>query len=177
MVRGAYSIYSRFLGRLVSTSVLTRLKRKGFNIECMVDTRVRFRRSTTSAWPLLSSIDEKSNQLWKLPRSLNMSGSRKCSSDHSSVMLFCNGVPVIRSLFAELYVRSSLMSLQFMFFRRCPSSFCHLSFCTVLMCRQGGLRNIPQRYTSIDIGKGTSGRSYRSRMRYRQPESPRSSDP
>ena len=93
----------------------------------MVDTRVRFWRSTTSPRLLLSSIDEKSNQPWKLLRSLKMSGSRKCNSDHSSVMLFCNGVPVIRSLFAELYERSSLMRRQFMFFKRCPSSYRYVS--------------------------------------------------
>lgn len=95
-------MYSRFLGSEVSTSVLTRLRRKGFKIECIVDTRDRFRRSIVSAWPFLSSIDEKSNQLEKLSRSLKISGSRKCRSDQSSVMLFCNGVPVMSSLLAEL---------------------------------------------------------------------------
>lgn len=111
-------MYSRFFGKAVSTSDLTRRRRKGFRIECMVETSVRFRRSMTSVCPLLSSIEEKSNQLWKLLRSLKISGSRKCNSDHSSVMLFCSGVPVISSRFAELYERSSLMSLQFIFFRR-----------------------------------------------------------
>jgi hypothetical protein len=49
-------------------------------------------------------------------------GSKKFSSDHSSLRLFCKGVPVMRRRVADVNVLSSRKSFESKFFMRCPSS-------------------------------------------------------
>jgi len=48
--------------------------------------------------------------------------SRKCSRHHSSFMLFCSGVPVMRHLLRKDQVDSSWYSADCLFFRRWASS-------------------------------------------------------
>mmetsp|Transcript_39258 Transcript_39258/g.65948 ORF Transcript_39258/g.65948 Transcript_39258/m.65948 type:complete len:226 (-) Transcript_39258:17-694(-) len=120
----AYRITSFLRGRLVSTSALIRRNRKGRRMECSLDTASRRRSASTSVWDCseVPATSEKSNQLWNWPRLLKTSGRIKCSSDHSSLRLFCSGVPDSSSLLAVGMLRSSRISMQLLFFSRWPSS-------------------------------------------------------
>mmetsp|Transcript_21437 Transcript_21437/g.53853 ORF Transcript_21437/g.53853 Transcript_21437/m.53853 type:complete len:306 (-) Transcript_21437:56-973(-) len=137
-VRGARMTYSCFWGRPSSTSALRRRRRKGSRMVCSLEMVLLWISSSTrraapsSAWRSSS----KSNQVWKVARSWKMSGRMKLSRDHSSVRLFCSGVPDSSSLLAVSRVLSSLSRRQSLFLRRWPSSttrYFHLRFWSLLL--------------------------------------------
>ncbi len=118
-----------FLGRSdFSTSALTRRSRKGRSTLCSC--------CTTWSWfssPLPLNHDSKSSEL------LKTSGRRKLSSDHSSMRLFCSGVPVIRRRERELKARTICESIESTFLIRCASSitmYSHESFLSALFSRR-----------------------------------------
>mmetsp|Transcript_7922 Transcript_7922/g.13641 ORF Transcript_7922/g.13641 Transcript_7922/m.13641 type:complete len:252 (+) Transcript_7922:232-987(+) len=127
---GHHSTISFLRGMGRSTSVLSRRNMNGFKMACsLLTTLVRCSAAMISSlapsWPTL----EKSNHASKSSLTLNSSGMRKLSRDHSSLRLFCSGVPDSSRRFSAGMVRSSLMSLQSQFFKRWPSStamYCHL---------------------------------------------------
>mmetsp|Transcript_31717 Transcript_31717/g.80864 ORF Transcript_31717/g.80864 Transcript_31717/m.80864 type:complete len:218 (-) Transcript_31717:1047-1700(-) len=123
-VMSAYRMISILRGRLISTSLLSRLSTKGLRMACSLDTtwlRCSAARISRSA-PSCPTMELKSNQASKSDMEEKTSGMRKLSSDHSSLRLFCSGVPDSSSLFSAGMVLSSRMSLHWKFFRRCPSS-------------------------------------------------------
>ena len=111
-----------------STSCLRRRRRKGRRIWWSFVT------TESCISPLITCSSEfsfeksKSNHAWNESRSSKIFGSRKLSSDHSSGRLFCSGVPVSSSRLHSVTVPvpvialSSVISRQFMFLRRWPSS-------------------------------------------------------
>lgn len=123
LVMGAYRTYSRFLGKYLATSDLTRRSSSGCKTTCIFFTNSCFALSAmNSSVPSSSSRSLKSNQLSKASQSRKILGRRKFSKDHSSLRLFCKGVPVMRRRVAEVKVLSSRKSLESKFFMRCPSS-------------------------------------------------------
>mmetsp|Transcript_32485 Transcript_32485/g.69688 ORF Transcript_32485/g.69688 Transcript_32485/m.69688 type:complete len:261 (+) Transcript_32485:1182-1964(+) len=123
--RAAKRMNSDLGGSEISTSCLRRRSKKGLRIwwsllttECCSSPFMT--RSSTS-----DLEKSKSNHAWKESRSSKMSGSRKLSRDQSSVRLFCSGVPERSRRLHSVpphKALSSLISLQFIFLRRWPSS-------------------------------------------------------
>mmetsp|Transcript_25559 Transcript_25559/g.67465 ORF Transcript_25559/g.67465 Transcript_25559/m.67465 type:complete len:242 (+) Transcript_25559:27-752(+) len=118
----ANRMYSCFLGRPISTSALSRRSRNGRRIWWSLVT-TEFWSSPCTTFSSLSSLEKsKSNHAWNESRSSKMSGSRKLSSDHSSVRLFCSGVPVRSSRKGTAMRPSDSANEDASFLSRCPSS-------------------------------------------------------
>jgi hypothetical protein len=122
-VMGAYKTYSRFLGRYLATSDFTLRRSRGCSTTCIFLTSSCLVLSAmNSSVPSSSCRSLKSNQLSNASQSRKILGSKKFSSDHSSLRLFCKGVPVMRRRVADVNVLSSRKSFESKFFMRWPSS-------------------------------------------------------
>lgn len=114
-----YKMISFFIGRVCWTSHLSLRRRKGLRMLCSFSTILECcKEASSSSWDTF----EKSNHFSKSAREVKTSGSKKLSRDHSSLRLFCRGVPVSKSLLAVSNSRKDLMSLQLKFFSLWPSS-------------------------------------------------------
>eukprot|EP00964_Phaeocystis_antarctica_P050375 scaffold29246_cov66-Phaeocystis_antarctica.AAC.7 len=74
---------------------------------------------SSSTWSAAVSVPKRSRNASSDGKS---SGSSRLSSAHSSVVLFCSGVPVSMTVYSALTARSSAATAESLFLRRCASS-------------------------------------------------------
>ena len=104
--------------RLFSTSFLSRRSRKGRRILCSRSMTSWLTVSVPSIMPVTGLLNQSLNSLWLS----KMCGIRKCSSDQSSIRLFCSGVPVSSSRRFELKLSSVCQRCERKFLMWCASS-------------------------------------------------------